>query len=88
MRTDAYQFTVDLVEGQPVQWEALRQLRARVRAYNKALGGTLYVKMQGRLGEGNPNAAKYGRGRRYHNHQCIRLNDALKADVYIYERNR
>lgn len=86
-RTSSYQFTVDMIGGQPVQWEEVNALRTRVRAYNTATGKRLYVKLQGRLGENNPHGKVYRKGpaRRY-SHQCIRLNHAQRADVYVYER--
>ena len=48
------------------------------------------VKLQGRLGENNPNAWKYRRGSwskgGYGMCQSVRLADAQTADVYVYDR--
>ncbi len=91
-RTQAYMFTVDMVNGQPVgeNAEKLQQLREVVKLNNRLGERKKYVKLQGRLGTDNPNAWKYKRGfhRRgaYHSHQCIRLPDAQTADVYVYLR--
>lgn len=91
-RTDAYQFTVDMQEGKAVGegaklLDGLRSAVAIVNRQNRG-GRQVYIKLQGRLGEDNPNAYKYGRGKLYSLHQAIRLPDARRADVYIYERRR
>ena len=90
-RTSAYQFTVRMIDGKvsPCDQSKVDGLRTVVKLGNSAFGSKKYVKLQGRLGEDNPNAWKYmGRhkGGIYVNHQCIRLADAATADVYIYDR--
>ena len=90
-RTSAYQFTVRMIDGKvaPSDQSKVDGLRTVVKLGNSAFGFTKYVKLQGRLGEDNPNAWKYMRrykGGIYGNHQCIRLADAAIADVYIYDR--
>jgi hypothetical protein len=87
----AYRFTVQMKDGKPVSEHAhlVEALKASVAAENTWRGIRQYVKLQGRLGENNPNTWKY-RGRRnggiYYDAQCIRLPDAAYADVYVYQR--
>jgi hypothetical protein len=92
-RTSAYQFTVRMIDGKvaPEDQDKLDGLRTVVKLANEAFDLTKYVKLQGRLGEDNPNAWKYKirrNGGIYGNHQCIRLFDAATADVYVYNRRR
>jgi hypothetical protein len=90
-RTSAYRFTVRMIDGKvhPQDQAALDGLRTVVKLGNVAYGNTKYVKLQGRLGQDNPNAWKY-RARRnggiYGRAQCVRLVDAVTADVYVYQR--
>lgn len=90
-RASAYRFTVRMIDGKvhPDDQAALDGLRTVVKLGNSAFGTTQYVKLQGRLGKNNPNAWKYsqkpGQGI-YWRAQCIRLPDAVTADVYVYER--
>jgi hypothetical protein len=93
-RTSAYRFTVRMVNGEvaPEHQALVDGLRTVVKLGNTAFGDfepQKYVKLQGRLGQDNPNAWKY---RQYHNGgiygraQCVRLADAATADVYVYNR--
>jgi hypothetical protein len=91
-RTPSYRFTVRMINGQvaPEDRSAVDGLRTVVKLGNLAYEtAPRYVKLQGRLGQSNPNAWKY-RGRRnggiYYNAQCVRLADAATADVYVYLR--
>lgn len=92
MRTStSYRFTINMINGRPAtdaEQKELDDFRATVSACNKYGAQKMYVKLQGRLGENNPAAEKYGRGpkSRYYNHQAIRLKDASRADVYVYTR--
>ena len=86
-RTSSYIATIELSDAEDQDF--LSNIRAHVKGNNvrrKAEGlRALYVKVQGRLGEDNPNAEKYnGRNRRYC--QCIKLPDARYGDIYVYER--
>ena len=87
-RTSAYQFTVRMIDGKvsPCDQSKVDGLRTVVKLGNSAFGSKKYVKLQGRLGEDNPNAWKYRRRGVYINHQCIRLADSATAAVYIYNR--
>ena len=90
-RTSAYRFTVRMVDGQvhPEDQAAVDGLRTVVKLGNAAYGTTQYVKLQGRLGQDNPNAWKYRlrcNGGIYSRAQCVRLSDAATADVYVYDR--
>ena len=90
-RTSAYRFTVRMVNGQvaPEDRASVDGLRTVVKLGNTAFGTTKYVKLQGRLGQDNPNAWKYRLHRDggiYGCAQCIRLADAATADVYVYNR--
>jgi hypothetical protein len=91
-RTPSYRFTVRMINGlvAPEDQAAVDGLRAVVKLGNLAYEtAPRYVKLQGRLGQNNPNAWKY-RGPRnggvYYNAQCVRLADAASADVYVYIR--
>lgn len=85
-RTEGYLGTFDLKN--PEDMKVVAWLRMHVRRVNKEehLGPKIYTKLQGRLGENNPNAHKYRHGGKYGSHQCIRLADAQTADLYVYER--
>ena len=90
-RTSAYRFTVRMVNGQVHSEDqaAVDGLRTVVKLGNSAFGTTQYVKLQGRLGQDNPNAWKYRQRRNggvYGKAQCVRLPDAAAADVYVYDR--
>ena len=90
-RTSAYRFTVRMINGQvaPEDQAAVDGLRTVVKLGNSAFDTTQYVKLQGRLGQNNPNAWKYRQYRNggiYGRAQCVRLADAVTADVYVYNR--
>lgn len=90
-RTSAYRFTVRMINGQvaPEDQAAVDGLRTVVKLGNSAFDTTQYVKLQGRLGQDNPNAWKYRQRRSggiYGRAQCVRLADAATADVYVYNR--
>jgi hypothetical protein len=91
-RTTSYIATVKMINGQvaPEDQAILESIRNTVKISNKMTGKKQYVKLQGRLGEDNPNAWKYRSGSwkngGYSNCQSVRLPDAQRADVYIYER--
>jgi hypothetical protein len=91
-RTDTYRFTVEMKNGIPVtNTGILNELRSNISLTNRVTRSRLYVKLQGRLGENNPNAWKYRaryNGGIYGRAQCVRLADAAFADVYVYERFR
>ena len=90
-RTPSYRFTVRMIDGKvhPEDKTSLDDLRVVVKLGNSAFNAKQYIKLQGRLGQNNPNAWKY---RQYRNGgiygctQCIRLADAATADVYVYMR--
>jgi hypothetical protein len=87
----SYRFTVRMVDGQvaPEDQAAVDGLRTVVKLGNIAFGAPRYVKLQGRLGQNNPNAWKYRSYRKggiYGRAQCVRLADAATADVYVYVR--
>lgn len=77
-RTDAYYFTVEMKDGQPVGEgaTAVRVLRTYVRMCNEKYGETKYVKLQGR---------GHRQGNRRYN-QSLPLKYADRADVYVYTR--
>lgn len=77
-RTDAYHFTVEMKNGQPVGDGAdkVKALRELVKLSNKTFGETKYVKLQGR----GPRLGVY----RYN--QSLPLKYAERADVYVYIR--
>lgn len=91
-RTSAYRFTVRMIDGKvhPDDQSSVDGLRTVVKLANAAFGDFephKYVKLQGRLGNDNPNAWKYRLGSgMYNTHQAIRLPDAATADVYVYNR--
>jgi len=92
-RTSAYRFTIRMIDGKvhPEDQASVDGLRTVVKLGNSAFSTTQYVKLQGRLGKGNPAAVKYrcranGGTGTYYNHQAIRLADATTADVYVYNR--
>ena len=88
-RTSCYIATIELSDAEDQDF--LSNLRAHVKGNNarrKAEGlRSLYVKVQGRLGEDNPNAEKYrGRPSYTNPYQCVKLGDARFGDIYVYER--
>jgi hypothetical protein len=91
-RTSAYRFSVRMVNGQvhPEDQASVDGLRTVVKLGNLAYDSApRYVKLQGRLGQNNPNAWKYRQRRNggiYGRAQCVRLADAATADVYVYVR--
>ena len=90
-RTSAYRFTVRMINGKvhPEDQAAVDGLRTVVKLGNSAYETKQYVKLQGRLGQNNPNAWKYRlrcNGGIYGKSQCVRLPDAATADVYVYIR--
>lgn len=88
-RTSAYRFTVRMVNGQvhPEDQASVDGLRTVVKLGNLAYDSApRYVKLQGRLGQNNPNAWKYRQRGIYGRAQCVRLPDAATADVYVYVR--
>ena len=79
-RTDAYRFTVRMVDGKihPEDQASVDGLRTVVKLANTAFGDferKKYVKLQGR----GPRPS-----RRYH--QSLPLSMATSADVYVYNR--
>lgn len=90
-RASAYRFTVRMIAGNvhPEDQASLDGLRAAIKLGNSARSMKQYVKLQGRLGQNNPNAWKYRQYRNggiYGRAQCVRLADAATADVYVYVR--
>jgi hypothetical protein len=68
-------------------------LRKYVKAEDEYIGGlSRRVCVKGRMGKNNPNAHKYSVKNPpnvwsgSHSHQTIKLADAAKADLYIYDR--
>ena len=92
-RTSAYYATVKMINGKvaPQDQAIIDGIKVVVQLSN-TIGDAQpqRVKLQGRLGENNPNAWKYRRGSwskgGYGNCQSIRLIDAAYADVYVYNR--
>lgn len=91
-RTTSYITTVKMINGKvaPEDQAVLASIKNTVKLSNKKCNKTCYVKLQGRLGENNPHAWKYRRGSwkngGYSNCQSVRLGDAQRADVYVYNR--
>ena len=90
-RSFNYRFTVRMINGQvaPEDQPIMALLRSAIKVDNSNSNAKQYVKLQGRLGENNPNAWKYRQYRNggiYGRAQCIRLADAATADVYVYNR--
>jgi len=100
MRTSKnYICTVDKNADGMAKIEELRQTIRAVnhiqREYAKGTGETavLYrVSLRGRLGRNNPSAKKYQNLRKHyrgygaHPYQTIKLADAARIDVYVYEQ--
>ena len=99
-RSASYQMTVRMVDGKVHAEDvpALDALKKHVKWYNSMVekeGDLRYgritnrskirIKLQGRLGRGNPAAEKYRTGA-WNSHQSIRLPDATTADVYVYRQ--
>ena len=79
-RTTRYAMTVDKESTEIlVQLKQLQEVRQSVSLLNKHSKRKHYVKCQGRWGKGNPN---------YNSRQIpfCPLADAVKWDVYIYEK--
>lgn len=91
-RTTSYIATVKIVNGKvaPEDQSVLESIKNTVKFCSKMCGQPKRVKLQGRLGENNTNAWKYKAGSYkkggYGNCQSVRLGDAQRADVYIYDR--
>tara|TARA_B110000503_G_scaffold57388_1_gene91947 strand:+ start:283 stop:570 length:288 start_codon:yes stop_codon:yes gene_type:complete len=92
-RTPAYYATVKMVNGKvaPEDQATVDGIKTVVQLSN-SIGDARpqRVKLQGRLGENNPNAWKYRVGSYkkggYGNCQSVRLIDSAYADVYVYDR--
>lgn len=89
--SDSYRFTVQMKDGKPVEMQShlVEALRKTIAVEDAWQGTRRYVKLQGRLGENNPNSWKYRKRRDggiYGRAQCVRLPDAAFADVYVYNR--
>lgn len=74
--------------------EFIAALRKSVKAEDEYNGGlSRRVCIKGRMGKNNPNAYKYSVKNLpnvwsgSHSHQTIKLADAAKADVYIYDKS-
>lgn len=89
--SDSYVTTVDHHS------EKGKALIAALRKYVKAEdeyteGPQRRVCIKGRMGKNNPNAYKYSiKGKQVswygsHSHQTVKLADAARADIYIYNR--
>jgi hypothetical protein len=92
-RSTSYIVTVKIINGQVAleDQRVVEIIKKTVKVSNTNYGTTYSrVKLQGRLGENNPNAWKYRRGSwkigGYGNCQSVRLADAQYADVYVYDR--
>ncbi len=83
-RTNRYVMTVH--KGDTMGEYKLEGVRNAVKFVNKYLSKKLYVKLHGRFGEKNPNLHKYTGANGYINWRECRLEDAVRYDVYIYER--
>ena len=83
-RTDRYVMTVH--KGDAMGEYKLEGVRNAVKFVNKYLSKKLYVKLHGRFGEKNPNLHKYTSANGFINWRECRLEDAVRYDVYIYER--
>ena len=90
----SYYATVKMIDGKvaPEDQATLDGIKTVVQLSN-TIGDDRpqRVKLQGRLGENNPNAWKYRvgsykKGIAYGNCQSVRLADAQFADVYVYDR--
>jgi hypothetical protein len=89
----SYIATVKMINGKvaPEDQRIVDIIKKTVKVSNLTYGTKgARVKLQGRLGENNPNAWKYRRGSwtkgGYGNCQCVRLADAQRADIYVYDR--
>jgi hypothetical protein len=73
--------------------DLIAALRKYIKSDDKERGLSRRVCLKGRMGKNNPNAYKYSikntarRGYGGHSHQTIKLADAAKADVYIYDKS-
>jgi hypothetical protein len=92
-RSTSYIVTVKMINGQvALEDQRIVEIIKKTVEVSNTNYGTTYsrVKLQGRLGENNPNAWKYRRGSwkigGYGNCQSVRLADAQHADVYVYDR--
>lgn len=85
-----FYFTVTLENGKPIDghMQRVNEIRELIAIHNRYYPDSKhYVKLQGRLGENNPNAAKYRKKKwNGHQYQTILLADAATADVYVYKR--
>ena len=95
----SYYATVKMINGKvaPEDQATLDGIKTVVQLSN-SIGDARpqRVKLQGRLGENNPNAWKYrvgsykngpyGKKGGYGNCQSVRLADAQFADIYVYDR--
>jgi hypothetical protein len=72
--------------------DLIAAIRKYIKSDDKERGLSRRVCLKGRMGKNNPNAYKYSIKNiappcyGTHSHQTIKLSDALKADVYIYDR--
>ena len=84
-RTKRYVMTVN--KENLLDRSALDCLRRMVKTLNKHIDRKYYVKCHGRFGKKNPNLNNYRHkpGGRVNWSEC-RLDDAVRWDVYIYER--
>jgi len=73
--------------------DLITALRKYIKSDDKERGLSRRVCVKGRMGKNNPNAYKYSvkntarLGYGGHSHQTIKLLDALKADLYIYDKS-
>lgn len=88
----SYIATVKIVNGKvaPEDQATLESIKNTVKFCSNMCKQSKRIKLQGRLGENNPNAWKYRPGSYklggYGSSQSVRLPDAQRADVYVYNR--
>lgn len=83
-KSKGYQFTG--YAGDPEYYTKLAELRKAIKGVNKASSKQKFrVEVRGRLGKNNP-AYKSSYKNTWNETSYIRLADATRYDVYIYER--
>lgn len=69
--------------------ELLHELKLITKIFNKHSNFNFRIQRVGRLGKNNPNAIKYKNNvyKNYHGYGKIRVADAAKFDLYLYNRD-
>ena len=83
MKNRSKNYVTSIDPSNPADMDALNEIRKAIKIVNKNNNQPYRVVLSGRLGKNNPNAWKYGLTR---HHSCVWKEDAVKFDVYVYER--